>query len=98
MINEKKYSNQFKISAVNLITELGYNVAEVARSLGVHDGILRPWKKQLDSDQSGEFPGNGKTISEKEGLIKRRKAVKRLKMENEISKKNATTFFAKESM
>ncbi len=93
----KNYSKQFKIDAVKLITEQGYKVTEAARSLGIHDGILRRWKMQLESDESNPFPGNGKMSPEKEELIKLRKENKRLKMEKEILKK-AAAFFAKESM
>jgi len=93
----KKYSKQFKIDAVKLITEQGYKVSEAARSLGIHDGILRRWKQQLESDESNPFPGNGKMSPEKEELIRLRKENKQLKMEKEILKK-AAAFFAKESM
>jgi transposase len=93
----KIYSKQFKIDAVKLITEQGYKVTEAARSLGIHDGVLRRWKTQLESDQTHPFPGNGKMSPEKEELIKLRKENKRLKMEKEILKK-AAAFFAKESM
>ena len=93
----KNYSKQFKLDAVKLVTEQGYKVSEAARSLGIHDGSLRRWKKQLESGQSNPFPGNGKMSPEKEELMKLRRENKRLKMEKEILKK-AAAFFAKESM
>ena len=98
MTNKRKqYSKQFKIDAVKLITEQGYKVSEAARSLGIHEGILRRWKQELTSDDAQAFPGNGKMNSEKEELVRLRKEVKKLKMEKEILKK-AAAFFAKESM
>jgi len=98
MTNKRKqYSKQFKIDVVKLITEQGYNVSEAARSLGIHQGVLRRWKKQLISDDANAFPGNGKMSSEKEELIRLRKENKKLKMEKEILKK-AAAFFPKESM
>ncbi len=93
----KKYSKQFKIDAVKLVTEQGYKVSEASRSLGIHEGILRRWKQELTSDDAQAFPGNGKMNPEKEELIRLRKEVKKLKMEKEILKK-AAAFFAKESM
>jgi transposase len=93
----KSYSNQCKSDAVKLITDQGYNASETAQSLGIHNGILRHWKKQLDSEPSDAFPENGKTSPEKAELMNLRKEVKRLKMERERLKK-AAAFFAKESM
>ena len=46
----KHYSKQFKIDAVKLVTEQGFNVSEAARNLGIHHSSLRCWKRQLASD------------------------------------------------
>jgi transposase len=35
---------EFKLEAVKLVTEQGYSVAEAARSLGIHETLLRSWK------------------------------------------------------
>jgi len=95
MKKRESYSNQFKIDAVKLVTEQGYKVTEAARSLVIHDEILRRWKTQLETDESNPFPDNGKLSPEKEELIKLRKENKRLKMEKGILK-NAVAFFANE--
>ena len=98
MTNKRKqYSKQFKIDAVKLVTEQGYQVSEAARSLGIHEGILRRWKEQLTAEDTHAFLGNGKMNSEKEELIRLRQENKQLKMEKEILKK-AAAFLAKESM
>ena len=83
----KIYSHQFKIDALKLVTEQGYNASEAARSLGINAGVLRRWKKQLLSGDKHNFPGNGKMSPEKEELIRLRKENKQLKMEKEILKK-----------
>ncbi len=36
----KSYSKQFKLDAVKLVTEQGYNVSEAARNLGVDHNTL----------------------------------------------------------
>ena len=92
----KYYSKQFKIDAVKLVTEQGYNVSEAARNLGIHHTSLRHWKKQFETDGNQSFPGKGNLNSEKEELYRLRKENKRLRMEREILKK-ATAFFANES-
>jgi len=92
----KHYSKQFKIDAVTLVTEQGFNVSEAARNLGIHHSSLRRWKRQLESDGNQAFPGKGNLSSEKQELDRLRKENKRLRMERDILKK-ATAFFAKES-
>ena len=92
----KYYSKQFKIDAVKLVTEQGYNVSEAARNLGIHHSSLRNWKKQLETDNNQAFPGKGYMIPEKEELYRLRKENKQLRMERKILKK-AAAFFANES-
>jgi transposase len=98
MSNErKKYTPEFKMEAVKLITEQGYKTSEAARNLGVNASVLNRWKSQLAQEGKNAFPGKGHLSPEKEELQKLRKEVQRLKMEREILKK-AAAFFAKESM
>lgn len=91
------YTKQFKMDAVKLVTEQGYNISEAARNLDIHPNLLRRWRTQLNKDYAQSFPGKGHMISEKEELNQLRKENKRLRMEHEILKK-AAAFFAKESM
>jgi transposase len=92
----KKYSKQFKVDAVKLVTEQGYKVSEAARNLGIHHSSVRRWKAQFESNGNLAFPGKGNLSPEKEELYQLRKEVKKLQMEREILKK-AAAFFAKES-
>ena len=92
----KHYSKQFKIDAVNLVIEQGFNVSQAARNLGIHHSSLRRWKRQLESDGNQAFPGRGNLSAEKQELDRLLKENKRLRMERDILKK-ATAFFAKES-
>lgn len=96
IIKRKKFSKQFKIDAVKLVTEQGYNVSEAARNLGIHHSSLRRWIKQLETSGNQAFPGKGHMPPEKEELDRLRKEVKKLRMEREILKK-AAAFFANES-
>ncbi len=40
MTTRKKYSKEFKLDAVSLVTEQGYSQAEAARSLGINANML----------------------------------------------------------
>jgi transposase len=92
----RRFSKQFKIDAVKLVTEQGYKVSEAARNLGIHHSSLRRWKKQFETNGNQAFPGKGHISPEKEELDRLRKEVKKLRMEREILKK-AAAFFANES-
>jgi transposase len=94
---KKKYTPEFKMDAVRLITEQGYKTTEAARNLGIHPSVLNRWKSQLASDGKNAFPGKGHLVPEKEELRRLRKENQQLKMERDILKK-AAAFFAKESM
>jgi transposase len=96
MSKRKTYTKQFKIDAVRLITEQEYKTSEAARNLGIHPGVLRRWKGQLESGGADALPGKGHMTPEKAELHWLRKKVKQLEMEREILKK-AAAFFAKES-
>lgn len=91
----RRYSEEFKRDAVELVTEQGYSLAEAARSLGIHANLVRRWKEKL---MQGKDKKQDQTLSESERaeLRRLREENRKLRMEKEILKK-ATTFFVKES-
>ncbi|RYZ60490.1 MAG: transposase [Proteobacteria bacterium] len=94
--NRRKFTAEFKAEAVRISRDPGQSIAQVAKDLGVADGVLRNWIKQSDAD-SGVGKSNILTSVEKEELSALRREVKQLRMEREILRK-ATVFFAKEQM
>lgn len=84
MTNKKTYTREFKEEAVRLAQQNG-NTSETARSLGVHDSILRRWKKELEDHQEKAFPGKGHTHEEELRQLQREN--QRLKETVEILKK-----------
>ena len=91
----RRYTSEFKVEAVKLVTEKGYSVAEAARSLGVHETLLRSWKQALEAQGGQAFPGQGNPPAVEEELRRLRAENKRLLAERDILKK-AAAFFAKE--
>jgi transposase len=90
-MSRRKFTREFKVSAVKLVTEQGYSVAEAAKSLGIDPGSVRYWMKK--------FVPEGVVAPEPDASLKAelrrlREENKRLTMEREILKK-ATAFFAK---
>jgi transposase len=96
MNTRKKYSKEFKLDAVSLVTEQGYSRSEAARSLEINATMLGRWVKAYESDDGQAFRGNGKLTPEQEEIRKLKVQVKKLEMEKDILKK-ATVFFAAET-
>jgi transposase len=87
----RKFTREFKVSAVKLVKEQGYTVVEAGKSLGVDTTSIRNWLKKFGSEAGG--PPNGDAALRVE-LRRLREENKRLLMEREILKK-ATAFFAR---
>ena len=92
----RTFTAEFKLEAVKLVTEQGYSLAEAARSLGIHETLLRSWKQTLQAQGDQAFPGNGKPSPLQEELRQLRAENQRLRAERDILKK-ATALFARET-
>ena len=88
----RKYTREFKLSAVKLVNEQGYSFVEAARSLGVDPNSVRDWVAKLSADAGVAPSGEGAVQAE---LRRLRKENARLLTERDILKK-AAAFFAKE--
>src|SRR5919109_3348985 len=97
MAKRRTYTREFKVEAVKLVTEKGHSVAEAARSLGLHENLLRSWKQALAEAGEQAFPGQGHLPPFEEELRRLRAENQRLRQERDILKK-ATALFAQEAM
>ncbi len=93
----RTYTSEFKAEAVQLVTEQGYSVAEAARSLGIHETLLRSWKQALEAHGDQAFPGHGNLPPFQEEIRRLRAENHRLRAERDILKK-ATVLFAQQAM
>jgi transposase len=91
------YTPEFKAEAVKLVTEKGYSIAEAARSLGIHQTLLRSWKLTVDKQGEPAFPGHGKLPPFEEEMRRLRAENQRLRAQRDILKK-ATALFAQEAL
>jgi transposase len=80
----RKYDKQFKDEAVRLVTEGGRQVADVARSLGIHENLLHTWKRKHKEDPAGSFPGKGHLKPQEEQLRRLQKENANLKEEDSV--------------
>ena len=92
----RTFTPEFKAQAVKLVTEQGYSVAEAARSLGLHENLIRSWKQAFQDQGKQAFPGQGKLSPFEEENRRLRVENKRLLAERDILKK-AAAFFARET-
>jgi transposase len=88
----RKFTREFKVSAVKLVNEQGYSIVDAAKSLGVDPGSIRAWIEKYSSEAGLQPTGEGAMAAE---LRRLRKENARLLMEREILKK-AAAFFARE--
>jgi transposase len=88
----RKFTREFKVSAVRLVSEQGYSVPQAAKSLGVDPACVRGWVAKFSSE-AGPAPAGDGALREELGRLRKENA--RLLMEREILKK-AAAFFAKE--
>ena len=89
----RRYSREFKLSAVKLVNEQGYSTAEAAKSLGIDAGNVRDWVKQFAGAPEAAPTEHGALKAE---LRRLRQENARLLMERDILKK-AAAFFAREA-
>ena len=53
----RTFTSEYKLQAVQLVTDKGFSYAEAARQLGLRDTQIRTWKKQFDAEGAKAFPG-----------------------------------------
>ena len=92
-MSRKKYSREFKVSAVKLVNEQGYTPADAATSLGVDPQSVRAWVEKF-SPEIGKAP-ESEPARLRAQLKEARDQLKRVTMERDILKK-ATAFFARQ--
>jgi transposase len=88
----RKYTREFKLSAVQLVNEQGYSPSEAGRSLGVNQATVRAWVRRYSGEAGMAPTGEGAVQTE---LRRLRKENAQLRMEREILKK-AAAFFARD--
>lgn len=56
---QKTYTREFKVEAVQLVKGSGKPLSQIARELGISDSALSKWCKQLANQGEQAFPGSG---------------------------------------
>ncbi len=95
MKKRRTYTKEYKQEAVRLVTSGGRSLAEIAKSLGVHENVLAKWVKAAKMEGEDAFRGSGKRTAVDEENFRLRLKVKSLEQELEFLKK-VSQYFAKD--
>ena len=91
----RHFTREFKLTAVQLVTEKRMPVGKVARDLDIHPNLLHQWRRQFEMEGDGAFTGKG--LKPEDAEIRRlRKELDDVKEERDILKK-ALGVFSKRS-
>lgn len=91
----RKFTEEFKREAVNLVVVEGYSIRAAAKAVDVLESSLRRWHRQFAPEP--QPCGADASVEELQSENKRlRKQLREAEIEREILKK-ATAYFAKES-
>ena len=82
----RKYDEDFKQGAVQLVTQTGKPIAQVARELGINEGTLGNWcAKARRATDDGQVP---LSESERAELVRLRKEIVELRMQRDVLKRS----------
>jgi len=88
----KRYDKEFKVEAVHLASEPGNTQAQVQQDLGIGQGMISRWKRELKLDGENAFPGKGNLKPQDEEVRNLRREVEKLRRERDILKKAVAIF------
>ena len=87
-----KYDYEFKLEAIRLATVGGAGATDVERRLGLSQGIISRWKRQLHNEGAAAFPGKGHLSPSDEQVRHLVRENERLRRERDTLKKALAIF------
>ena len=88
----RHFSREFKMDAVQLVTEKKMSVSKVAEGLDIHPNLLHLWKRKYLKEGEKAFNGKGRIAPERAEIRRLRKDFERMKEERDILKKALAVF------
>ncbi len=80
-----KYTREFKVEALRLLSTSGKSGHEIEADLGIGNGSIYRWRKQLEAEGSEgirAFPGNGRARDEELARLRKENAILREERDN----------------
>lgn len=85
MGKRRSFNRSFKLSAVRLLAASDESVSQVARSLGIHDNLLRRWRQQLGDGSDIRMSESGR--QDRSELVRLRRRCRDLERKLAVLKK-----------
>src|SRR3989304_9388845 len=83
----RHFTREFKLTAVQLVTEKGMPVGKVARDLDIHPNLLHIWRREFLREGDKAFTGKGCVKPENAEIRKLRKELEKGRAQRAICKK-----------
>lgn len=87
-----KYNLEFRQNAVRLAGDPGKTDRSVEISLGLYQGAVRAWRKELAAHSDDAFPGSGRLHAKDDEIRRLKRDLADARMERDILKKAVAIF------
>ena len=88
--NRNSYTKEFKVQAVELLNSSGRSGHQIEEELGIGEGTIYRWRRQLEERGELAFPGKGNERDKELAELRRENA--ELREEREILRKAIAIF------
>ncbi len=85
--NQRTFTKEFKLEAVQLVQTSKKPLAQIARDLGIADSTLHHWRKLFSEQGEQAFPGSGHQTPQEEEMRHLKRENDLLRQERDVLKK-----------
>lgn len=85
--HRKTYSREFKLEAIRLAESSGRPITQLERELGLSQGTIAHWRREVRQNGAEAFPGQGHLLPSDERLRQLERENALLRQERDILKK-----------
>lgn len=89
---QRTFTKEFKLEAVQLVQTSGKSQVQVARDLGIADSTLHHWGKEFADGGANAFVGSGHQSAEAEEVRRLKRELEGTRQERDILKKALAIF------
>lgn len=91
-MGRRKFTREFKLEAVKLVTERGMRATQVAQDLDIGPNVISRWVRESKADKQRAFPGHGVMKPDEAEVVRLRRELAKVKAERDILKKAIGSF------